>query len=360
VTAPGIVFRCDAGPNVGLGHLMRCLALGEALRERGVRVAFALREARGNPEARVLAAGFAAYVAPAVGRGDERAPLGPADAERLHMAARRARASAVLVDHYGAGAAYLGAMRAAGLRLGVLDDRTGRDLGAAEWVLDPNLGADAPAADGVAAGGQVRLAGPAFAPLRPAFGRARAGLRRIATAGDGRVVITLGGGDTLPLATRVLELLDEVPRRLEVCCIAAGFPATVGVIARAGRHRVTLIERVRDPAPYFRWADLSINAGGSTCWELMCLGVPMLVLPLSPDQEPNAAAIEAAGCGRRLGPEEFGRLPLAVESLLLDAERRAEMSRRGMTLVDGRGAERAAESLLGLLAPFGESERAAG
>ncbi|MEZ6084426.1 MAG: hypothetical protein R3E58_10935 [Phycisphaerae bacterium] len=40
----GILIRCDADAAVGLGHLMRCLAIAGALRDLGVRVEFAMGE----------------------------------------------------------------------------------------------------------------------------------------------------------------------------------------------------------------------------------------------------------------------------------------------------------------------------
>ncbi|MFC6707903.1 hypothetical protein [Flexivirga alba] len=33
-----IAFRCDASPSIGVGHVVRCVALGEELRARGFEV----------------------------------------------------------------------------------------------------------------------------------------------------------------------------------------------------------------------------------------------------------------------------------------------------------------------------------
>jgi spore coat polysaccharide biosynthesis predicted glycosyltransferase SpsG len=43
-----VVFRVDASARMGIGHLMRCLTLAEALRERGVQTYFICREHVGN------------------------------------------------------------------------------------------------------------------------------------------------------------------------------------------------------------------------------------------------------------------------------------------------------------------------
>ena len=95
------------------------------------------------------------------------------------------------------------------------------------------------------------------------------------------------------------------------------------------------------------WADVSVNAGGSTCWELMTLGVPMIVARLDPDETGNAVTLPAAGLAiGASSPLEAGR---GIDGLLCDATLRERLSRQGMQLVDGTGAARAAESLARLL-----------
>jgi spore coat polysaccharide biosynthesis predicted glycosyltransferase SpsG len=120
------------------------------------------------------------------------------------------------------------------------------------------------------------------------------------------VLVTLGGGDTADLCATVLEGLDDMATQMS-------------------------------------WCDVSVNAGGSTCWELLCLGVPMVVMALSSDQSRNPPALMEAGVAVAVGtPPEAAA---AVLELLDDPARRAAQSHTGTTLVDGAGAARAAASL---------------
>jgi spore coat polysaccharide biosynthesis predicted glycosyltransferase SpsG len=284
---------------------------------------------------------------------DEGAALGQEDLESVIAAARRYQAGLIVVDHYGADGRYFGGLKARGLTLALIDDLELRDLRSADWLLNQNLWASATSGQG----GGIRLAGAQFALLRPEFAAAREDLHRPATKRDERVLVTLGGGDTIGPVGRILSALEAAGRSLQVRCILPSQESRKLTRRAASGVRVTIHTGVAEMVSAMRWADLSINAGGSTCWELMCLGVPMIVLPLSPDQERNAHAIEAAGCGRRIAAEQVSELGETVKLLLDDPAQRARMSARGLELIDGRGAGRAADSLLGLLSLSSEERR---
>ncbi|MEQ2010477.1 MAG: bifunctional UDP-2,4-diacetamido-2,4,6-trideoxy-beta-L-altropyranose hydrolase/GNAT family N-acetyltransferase, partial [Limisphaerales bacterium] len=81
-------------------------------------------------------------------------------------------------------------------------------------------------------------------------------------------------------------------------------------------------------------ADLAICAGGTTAWELSFLGIPMLVLVLAENQRTNAERLAQTGAAIHTN---LATLAADLRSLLADAPRRAEMSRRARALVDGLG-----------------------
>ncbi len=352
-----VVTRCDGSARIGSGHVTRCRALGHALRARGVTPTFAMRTLSGGAVNAVRTAGFGVV------------PLDLPDPETLEAddalltaeAARQSGATVVVVDHYGADSAYFDALADAGLTVAVIDDRADRDLSRAAWLLNQNLAA--PGFDYDLRASATRLLGVDYALLRPEFARARAGHERHFSAADAHVLVTFGGGDTTGVAALTLRALDEVARALVVTVVvgtAAGETTELDAAVVASRQDVRLLRGVADMSKLMTAADLSINAGGSTCWELMCLGVPMLVTGLSSDQHVNQAPLSAAGVAVHVPSAELDRVGPLVEALLADADRRREMSARASELVDGRGAERAAASLAELVAATQETERAAG
>lgn len=341
-------MRCDATPVIGAGHLVRCVALALALQRQGHVVEFLSRPSRLAEEHLEGHRLQVTWSADASGGVDD--TLSEMDAEATIALAFDRGAGCVLVDHYGADIAYLRTLRAAGLTVAVIDDRADRDLRDVDWLLNQNLGATSlryrtrP--------GAVMLLGPGYALLRPEFAFLRDSLQRTYGSDDRRVLVTFGGGDTFPYCLEALESLGRIGRRLEVRCVL-GSDATqdrgLGVLAEKSKHVVELLRGVDSMAEQMCWADVSVNAGGSTCWELLCLGVPMVVARLNADDTGNASTLPAAGLA--CGVESPAAAGPAVEALLADPARRQQLSLDGAQLVDGAGADRAAVSLAAVAEP---------
>jgi spore coat polysaccharide biosynthesis predicted glycosyltransferase SpsG len=90
-----------------------------------------------------------------------------------------------------------------------------------------------------------------------------------------------------------------------------------------------------------RWADLAITGDGLTKYECALLGTPAITLSRPDSDEAMNERFVAAGTSLHLGCGlDAAELASAISALRVDAPCRAQMSRRGTTLFDGRGAER--------------------
>ncbi len=340
--ATTVAFRVDGNEAVGAGHLTRCRSLAEGLRRAGMRIGFVLGEPSTAAAASLADEGFAVAIVPCASP----AALDAADAAATAGACAAWRASALVVDHYGADAAYFERLAAQGLVLGAIDDLGDRDLRQVRWILNQNLGARDVLYGG--ARGRRLLLGPGYALLRPQFAEAHDSLARTFSASDRRVLVTLGGNAPAALYCDALAALDGVERPLSVRVVtgASGAPDP-GLVAAAGtsHHDTEVLGRVDRMSDEIAWADVAVTAGGSTCWELLALGTPAAVVPLSRDQLPNVAALADHDLGVALG-DGLHDAAGAVGARLADPARRRDMSARGQALVDGRGADRAAAALL--------------
>jgi UDP-2,4-diacetamido-2,4,6-trideoxy-beta-L-altropyranose hydrolase len=336
-----LLLRADANTRMGTGHVMRCLALGQAWQDAGGQTALA--GAVGGLAARLTAEGIANEPV-----GAE--PGSPEDAARTAAAARRLGAGWVVLDGYQFARTYQAALKDAGLRVLTLDDYGHAGHDRADVVLNQNLAAPE---DWYRDRGPCTrlLLGPRYALLRREFWPLRRWDRPVADVAR-KVLVTLGGADPNNVSRRVLDslaLLDAGGLEAVVVAGASNSHAQeLAAAAAASAVPVRLLHQVAGMAELVQWADVAVTAGGSTCWELAFLGLPALVLVVADNQRPVAEGLAAARAAVNLGwfadvtPRHIAD---ELARLLGSAPLRAELSRRGQALVDGWGGARVVRHL---------------
>lgn len=332
---PRVGIRCDAGPLTGVGHLMRCLALAEELLGRGAEV-----HLLGD-------AGGLAWIdgqLDALGLSPSPGPVTPAQ----HVAvARRLRLDAMVLDSYELDPGCAGALREAGVAvLAIVDgDTRGQD---ADLYLDQNLGAEESPWDPPA--GSVRLAGVGYALLRDSVRTLRPVSLRRAQAGVPRLLCFFGGTDTADAAPRMIGLAAATGAPFAATVIAArdSTADALAAITLAPGQSVTPIPPSTRLPLLAAGADLVISAGGTSTWELLCLGVPSALIWVADNQRQGYDAIVSRGLAAGLGAvaDLPGDAEATLKGLLTSPSARAGLAARGFDLIDGRGRERVADALL--------------
>ena len=343
MTNPLLLIRTDAGPSLGAGHAMRCLALAQAWGDVLGGSVLSVMAAPERVAERFRSEGF--DVMPATG-----ASGGSADAEATLSIARRVGATCLVTDGYHFDAAFQAALRVDGLPLLSIDDSAATGPSAASVILDQNEGVSRELYSDRPRDCRLLL-GTRFALLRREFRRIgqapRAGVPQLAS-----LLVTLGGGDAAGVVSKVLDAISRLQRTLSTRVLVGPAGASESAVTIAARARGLDVECVRggvDLPELMSWADLAVTGGGSTCWELAYLGVPALVIELAENQRPIAGALSRAGVVERLGWHEEVRveaITAAIQRVASDPDRLREMSLAGQALVDGRGALRVA-ALLG-------------
>lgn len=332
-----LLVRTDASSAIGLGHAMRCLSLAEAYAEAGGTVAFLMvappeafaeRATRGGAEVRSLAV----------------APGSMEDLRETLTAAEQLGAAWIVLDGYHFDSDYQSGLVAGGPPVLALDDHGHVSRYSAALVLNQNVGADERAYGNRGPGTRLLL-GPRFALLREEF-RRWARPREPTPPRARHVVVTFGGSDPENVSGRVLEALADVDVPVEVDLVVG--PSNVNrdaLEAAADRcpHPVEVLVDVSDMAARLAGADLAIAAAGVTALELARVGTPHIAIAIADNQRPGAHALGRDGVIVDLGwHADVSRAAIAdaVAALAEDPGWRAELSRRGRGLVDGRGAER--------------------
>ena len=287
-------FRADANPETGIGHFMRCLSLARAWKSRGGQADFLSTTESGALIDRLDEAG--------IGRQELTASYPSEDDQCTTARWLNDHPGAWLViDGYQFDDEYYQAAQVNGARVLVIDDFVRLPKYHADALLDQNAGAENrpyPTVENT-----TTLLGSGYAMLAPEYRAARE--TRVTETSSRRVLITLGGSDPAQQTVRVARAVmsPHVQGDLEVRVIVG--PANSRrkeiereVTAMAGFE---WIDDPDDMPTQMAWADVAVVSGGTTMWELACVGVPMVTLQIARNQVPGTRALAVSGAGLNLG-----------------------------------------------------------
>ncbi|NLT23676.1 MAG: UDP-2,4-diacetamido-2,4,6-trideoxy-beta-L-altropyranose hydrolase [Syntrophorhabdus sp.] len=335
------LLRMDASVQVGLGHLKRCVTLSEELKKRGHEVYFICRADTRSFLSRLMATieNEAEYM---------EWSLDPIeDAKHVTKCCARKRIDIAIVDHYRANEEYQKVLYEAGVRWLQFDGRASHPFWA-DWVLNMSPAANRSLYDGLIRKEARLLLGPGYAVLRREFAE-KSGPKAI-KGNVRRILLTFGGGDDAGAAMLCLNAIKSIDAsKTVVMNSGTSQERSVRKWCDDPGNRTTAVFDTSDVSVYMAAADLGITAGGTTVFEMAALGVPLLMLQIADNQVPVCKAWQERGYGVNLGviahlkPEDVLR---ETSSLMEDEARRKDMSEKGASLVDGRGAGRVTEALL--------------
>ncbi len=341
-----IVIRADASPEIGGGHVVRSLALAQALCNLNARVF--LITCPQTPEC--------VSIQPDLLEAVHFVESGWTN-EREHAGAVGQLAGAadiVIIDHYQLGAEFESAARPWAPTVAVIDDAPSRPHDA-DLVIDPTYGRKAEEYAEAAAGASV-LAGSDYALIRDRFSRLREDALRTRQQRKGKL-------ETILVAFGASDVSDVTAQVLRACLTFADLEITVLVpdpdAARTQLRsqqfdldRVSLIAAWDDVADLMLQADLCIGAAGGMSWERSVMALPAIACPIADNQNEIAALLRKEGAAIVLSKDEPDfeeRLAHEIGGLMANPDRVITMSQRAKALCDGRGAQRAAEAIIDLL-----------
>jgi UDP-2,4-diacetamido-2,4,6-trideoxy-beta-L-altropyranose hydrolase len=334
------LIRADASARIGGGHATRCAALGAALAARGWRVGFAARPETWTVVPELVAPGIGDIV---LSEGRELEECLPRGIDLL------------VVDHHGWDAGREAGIRRRVGKLLAIDDLARPHN--ADFLVDQNFGRTERDYSGHVPAECQLLLGPHFALLSPSFAQS-------APLCDGppiarRIFVGLGRTDPIGATATVLEGLARGPIDLAIEVMLGGQAphlTRVREVAERIGPRVKLHIDPPDPLAVMAVCDIAIGAVGGSAWERCCLGLPSLVVICADNQRDAAIALANAGVVSLLGdaeamsPAALAEAVIAGVGLIVaDKVERDRLGRAARELCDGRGAQRVAESVDGVV-----------
>jgi UDP-2,4-diacetamido-2,4,6-trideoxy-beta-L-altropyranose hydrolase len=352
-----IAFRVDASYQIGTGHLMRCLALADAIHKQGANICFVSRHMPDYLQSMIEERGYIfKRLTSSSTKSDEQLLdhshwLGTsqcADAvETLNVLSSRLW-DWLIVDHYALDNQWESLLRSSAKKIMVIDD-LGDRVHDCDMLLDQNFYLDMHGRynDKVPPGCKLLL-GPTFALLRPDFKILR-DRSKVCKDKVKRVLIFFGGVDPLNYTSHAIKVLASLrylglhvdvvigmqhPKRdeIESQCATLGFSCHI---------------QTNKIAELMSSADIAIGAGGISTWERCCLGLPSLVFSTAINQQQQLS--DAACEGLLYAPDmvELDEISLAthIQALIENTPLRTMISANGMRFVDGFGVMRVVGNL---------------
>lgn len=378
-----VVIRADANSKIGMGHVMRCLSVVDALLKRGEEVLFVtaddtpvpLLTKKGIPY-RVLHTDYADMEAelPKLWNALSELPQGPGVPE----AALPQRNTSILVDSYYVTEKYLAALKKRITTI-YMDDIYAFSY-PVDMLINYNIYGEEMGYEKDAAFADTKLLlGIEYVPLREEFS-AGAGyaqsrkelsaetenvtpaedrLHQTAEQGrtaDGGILITTGGSDSFNLVGQLLmeAMKYDALKEKEYHVVSGSLNPHIGELqALAQKHENIHIHcNVTNMAELMAESEVALSAGGSTLYELCAVGVPVIAFSFAENQERlvqtfvKRGIVQYGGNYRTDGNKMIQNTIAGLETLLEDKNLRTEYRKKARTLVDGKGAERIAEALL--------------
>lgn len=330
-------IRADAYAELGTGHIMRCLALGQGIKDKGCEVVFAVYCESDVLIDRLSREGMALYMLKEPGSLEE----------SLKIFAKE-KPDWIVLDGYHFDAGYQKAVKEAGYRLLYIDDYAHLDHYYADIILNQNYGAEKFHYN-IEPSTKV-LAGVRYVLMRREF-RDYNNFRREIPDVALKVLLTLGGSDPENFTLQVLKAINLLTMSLYVkVVIGAGNPHYESVRQKAtnSRHNVEIVQSVENMAPLMAWADLAISAGGTTIWELAFMGTPSIVGVIAANQESAVKALSNDGVIISLGWMQLKseqEISFIVRDVIHDKAMRHALMERMIMTVDGIGTSRIVEEM---------------
>ncbi len=338
-----LYFRVDANPEIATGHMMRCLSIAMAAKQKEIECEFIVADEYGMKFAQEK--GIKAYCLYSDWNNKESELLTLSEYLRIN------EAKVLIVDSYQVTDEYVRKLREV-VRVVFIDDidllKTPVDC----LINYNNYGSKEEYKNKYAnhVGRECELLlGCEYVPLREEF----AEVETVFKSNVRGIFLSTGGADKYHIALQITEELIRRELPLEIHIIAGSFHTDKEVLGKlADKHSNCILhENVTMMSEIMKECDIAISAGGSTTYELCACGLPMVLFSFADNQLEIVRTHNEMGTGIYCGDYRtekenlIARIGHEVCELLENNNKRKEMHNVCRKMVDAKGASRIVEKL---------------
>ncbi|MBQ3035300.1 MAG: UDP-2,4-diacetamido-2,4,6-trideoxy-beta-L-altropyranose hydrolase [Lachnospiraceae bacterium] len=338
-----IWMRADGNPEIGIGHIMRCVSIADEIKQMGEEVCFILAD---ECASELLQQKGYRYIVLHTAYDCMESEI-----DVLKQLIEQHKPDLLVVDSYSVTKHYFEEINDI-VKTAYMDD-----LGDNSYPVNILINYNVYATDEMY--GQAKdcvgrfLLGAQYAPLRDEFRT-----NGCAVAKDVRnVFISTGGSDKYNLAGMMLDFFmqDEELKMLNYHVICGNFNVHEKELEQKANKftNINLYKNVSNIAEIMKRCDLAISAAGSTLYELAALSIPSIIFSFADNQKKPTEAFGFCGAAVSVGHYEaddkgaFMRSMMkTIKKVCADYDERQEMAHNANRLVDGLGAGRIARAIV--------------
>lgn len=335
-----LYIRADANATIGTGHMMRCLAIAQAVEGQGQQVTFIVADDMGAQF--ILERGY-----PCIKLDSAWDDL-DVEIEKILNLIRRYSIQQLFLDSYYVTTKYLKAMNQV-TEVTYLDDLhqieypckrlinyaiyAGHFLYPLDWEIE-----------------ELYL-GCKYTPLRKEFQNLP---KKITRSNVENVLVLSGGTDTYHFLLQMLEVILKEEKFSDIQFhIVSGKYASDDLKMRdmaKSMENIHLYSNLTHMSTYMQQADVAISAGGTTLYELCACGTPTICYALADNQLENVLGFQKEdimfyGGDIRRDDVSINNIHQKLLQWIDNPEERGVFSVKMQNLVDGQGASRIAKIL---------------
>lgn len=329
-----VAFRVDASSDIGIGHLMRCLALSEELTRKGHDCYF-LSKIENDELINKIEKNNIHY------QINSNATL-LEDNKTLVKFAKEKDIDWIVTDHYGINTEYIKEIKQNNFKVLSVDDNAQIHY-YSDIVLNQNIGSEK--LNFSAEKYTKFILGAKYAIIRDELL-----IKKNKKEGNEvkKILIMLGGTDKDNLILKILKTLKSC-RNLEFLVVIGPLNPHYDKIKNfieSENLKARIIKSPENMADLYLESDIAISAGGTSCYELSYFGIPNLIISVADNQLTISNEFDKQNISIYLGEKEklsSEDLKNKFKELIDDSVLRKKLSENGKKLVDGKGKQRIVE-----------------
>jgi len=323
-----IAFRVDASREIGIGHLMRCLALSEELKKQGHKCYILSETSEEIITNKISEFQVEFYKINEL-----------ADAIKI---SKENCIDWIITDCYSLNSEYIKKLKENFKVLSIDDNALIHYY--SDAIVNQNIGADK--LDYSAEEYTRFFLGSKYVMMRNELLKRNEKKEKDKVK---KILITLGGADKDNFTLEILKILKTIDENVEVIAVIGPFNPFYNVLKEYVNKSNLMVNLIKSPekmTDIYLESDIAISAGGTSCYELAYYGIPNLIITIAENQLNIAKELDRQGISIYLGDQKdvkSEKIKEKVKELINNHSLRKSMSQNGRDLVDGLGKRRIAD-----------------